>query len=75
MEAAAEHARNGDLAYFAEGKGAAQLAQLVKKRDEDGRSLLHSAAASGNLQLVQLIAEAGGPDLLTVTDDEVMHVP
>jgi 26S proteasome non-ATPase regulatory subunit 10 len=73
MEVAAEHARKGDLGYFVEGKGSAQLPQLVKRRDEDGRSLLHSAAASGNLQLAQLIADAGGPDLLTVTDDEVMH--
>ncbi|KAG2494023.1 hypothetical protein HYH03_007948 [Edaphochlamys debaryana] len=58
MEKAAQHARDGDLAYF-ESLPEDDLVRLCKRKDEDDRSLLHSAAGSGNLELVQLLVTKG----------------
>ena len=58
MEKAADAAREGDLPFFQQ-LPAAELARLVTKQDEDGRTLLHGAASCGNLQLLQLLLDAG----------------
>lgn len=72
MDKAAERARQGDLSYF-ESLGTAELERLSTRKDEDGRSLLHTAASSGSLELVELIAGHGGRALVNDKDDEVSH--
>ena len=69
MEQAADHARQGDQQYF-EGMEPAELSRLVKRTDEDGRSLLHAAAASGSMQLVQFLLDKGCRELIDGQDDE-----
>ena len=68
MERAAEAAREGNAQYFVNLNGD-DLQALVRKKDEDGRTLLHSAAVGGNIQLVQLLAEKN-PAAVTATDPE-----
>lgn len=58
MDRAAEEARAGNLQYF-HGLPADQLAPLVRSTDDDGRSLFHSACASGSLPLVQFLLDHG----------------
>ena len=66
----AAKARAGDLPFFeALDRRALEAASGLK--DEDERSLLHAASSSGNLSLVQMIAEAGGKKLVDDMDDEV----
>lgn len=69
MDKAAENARNGDLSFF-ESLDGAELSRLVKRTDEDGRSLLHAAASSGNLQLVQFLLDKGCREMVNTQDDE-----
>lgn len=69
MEKAGQHAREGDLQYISS-LPEDELARLCRRKDEDGRSLLHSASSSGNLELVQLIAGRGGKDMLHDSDEE-----
>jgi 26S proteasome non-ATPase regulatory subunit 10 len=69
MDKAAEKARTGDLSFF-ETLDGAELSRLVKRTDEDGRSLLHSAATSGNLQLVQFLLDNGCREMVNTQDDE-----
>jgi 26S proteasome non-ATPase regulatory subunit 10 len=68
MFEAAERARAGDLPYF-EALPEAELKTLLVGRDEDGRTLLHSAAAQGHLPLVQLLATAGAGKVVNKQDD------
>ena len=68
MEAAVEAARRGDAIYFA--LSADQLAAVVNSRDDDHRSLLHTAAAAGSLQTVQFLAEHGAKALVNDADEE-----
>ena len=68
MEPAAEAAREGNLQYF-QTLDVDELAALCRKRDEDRRSLLHSATASGNLELVQHLAERSPPDTVSGADE------
>lgn len=42
-----EKAAEGNLAYFAEYAAEEFEPKLAKHRDEDGRTLLHTAAAAG----------------------------
>ena len=53
---------------------AEELARLVKKQDEDGRTLLHSAATSGSLQLVQFLVDHGAAATVDSADEEVRQV-
>ncbi len=69
MDKASEKARDGELSYF-ETLDGAELSRLVKRTDDDGRSLLHAAASSGNLQLVQLLFDKGGHEMVNIQDDE-----
>jgi len=55
LRAYAEAARLGNLKYFEERQ--TQLGELAGQTDEDGRSLLHLAAASGNVPLLSLLAQ------------------
>lgn len=71
MDKAAERAREGDLAYF-ESLPADELNRLCRRKDEDCRSLLHNAAMSGCLELVQLLVTGGGAAAaVNDKDDEV----
>jgi 26S proteasome non-ATPase regulatory subunit 10 len=70
MDAAAEHARKGNLQYFSEGSPSEELQTLAAKKDEDGRSLLHSSAAGGNELLVDMFLQASPPEFLDAADDE-----
>lgn len=65
-----EAARRGDVLHFA-GLPADQVAPLLRQRDEDRRSLLHTAAASGSLELVQWLADHGAASAVNDADDEV----
>lgn len=69
MEKLADACRNGDLATI-QAVPADELWRLCRKQDEDGRSLLHSAAASGNLELVQYLVDHGAASQLNVADED-----
>lgn len=70
MYEAASKAREGDTAYF-DGLAGPELSALVVGRDEDGRTLLHTAAATGNMPLVDLLAQHGAAKVVNKQDDEV----
>ncbi|KIY95090.1 hypothetical protein MNEG_12872 [Monoraphidium neglectum] len=69
MYEASARARVGDVPYFG-GLAPAELEFLVTAKDEDGRTLLHTAAANGHLQLLQLLANAGAGKVANKQDDE-----
>lgn len=69
MDEAAARARQGDLPFF-ESLDDNTLSQLVKKRDEDGRTLLHGAASAGNLLLCQHLVSKGAAAVVNEADDE-----
>jgi ankyrin repeat protein len=70
MYEAAAKARDGDLAYF-RALSEVELTSLVVGRDEDGRTLLHTAAARGDLDLMVLLLGAGSAKVASKHDDEV----
>lgn len=70
MYEAAAKARAGDLAYF-QAMPAIELGSLLVGRDEDGRTLLHTAAAEGHMELLQLLIAAGSAKVVNKHDDEV----
>ena len=71
MERAAEEARAGNLLYF-QGLPADRLAPLLRRADADGRSLFHSACASGSLPLAQFLLDHGAPaEQAKQADEEV----
>lgn len=70
MDKAVEAARTADLGYFQALEPDA-LQKLCKKKDEDQRSLFHTACANGNLELVQLLGANGGLRQVNDEDDEV----
>lgn len=70
MYDAAVKAREGDVQYF-QNMPAAELNSLLVGRDEDGRTLLHTAAAQGHLKLLQLLIDAGAAKVASKHDDEV----
>lgn len=70
MYEAAVKAREGDLAYF-KGLTDIELHSLLVGRDEDGRTLLHTAAALGHMELLQLLIAAGSAKVASKHDDEV----
>lgn len=73
MELAAEKAREGAAAYFDGLASAEEMARLCapRSRDEDGRTLLHSAAVGGNLELLRTVADRGGAAAVNAQDEEV----
>lgn len=70
MFEAAGHAREGDVAYF-KALTPAELSSLIVGRDEDGRTLFHTAAANGHLELLDLLAGSGATKVAEKQDDEV----
>uniref|UniRef100_A0A383VDF3 Uncharacterized protein n=1 Tax=Tetradesmus obliquus TaxID=3088 RepID=A0A383VDF3_TETOB len=69
MFEAAGHAREGDVAYF-KALTPAELSSLIVGRDEDGRTLFHTAAANGHLELLDLLAGSGATKVAEKQDDE-----
>lgn len=69
MQRAADAAREGNAQYFLD-LSAEGLQELCPRKDEDGRTLLHSAAVGGNLQLISLLVERCGKDAVTLADPE-----
>lgn len=72
MERAVEAARQGDLSYFSP-LPADELSKLLKLKDEDQRSLLHTACGS-NLGLVQFLAVRGAQQHVNDVDEEVGRI-
>ena len=71
-QADVDAARKGDLQHFQCLDDAGQLSAFAGKKDEDGRSLLHTACTSGSLDLVQLIVDrCDGKAVVNDADDEV----
>jgi ankyrin repeat protein len=70
MFEASARARAGDVPYFG-GLAPGELEFLVNGKDEDGRTLLHTAAANGHLELLELLARAGAGKVVNKPDDEV----
>lgn len=70
MYEAAGKARDGNLDYF-KAMSAPELGSLIVGRDEDGRTLFHTAAAEGHLELLQLLIAAGSAKVCNKHDDEV----
>lgn len=70
MDKACEEARNGNMEYITS-VAEPDLARLVDKRDEDGRSLLHAAASGGSAALVNFLIEKGAAPSVKQADDEV----
>lgn len=70
MYEAAQHARAGDIDYF-RNLAPQEIQVLIVGRDEDGRTLLHTAAAGGHTALVELLAEGGAGKVVNKQDDEV----
>lgn len=69
MERAVEAARQGDLLYFSS-LPAAELAVLIQRRDDDERSLLHTACSTPNTDLVHFLADHGAAPCVTWVDEE-----
>lgn len=70
MDQAVEQARQGNVEYFQQ-LSPDTLGRLQQSKDEDGRSLLHAAAASGSLPLCELLHDKGGQASVNQQDDEV----
>lgn len=71
MFEAAEKAREGDVAYF-KSLTPVELTSLLVGRDEDGRTLFHTAAAEGHLELLNVLIAAGSAKVANKHDDEVI---
>ena len=71
MQNAAEACRKGDLDAIATLDQQGNLQSLILSTDEDGRTLLHSAAASGNLRLLDFLVQKGAGQSVNTADDEV----
>lgn len=69
MERAAEAAREGNAQYFFD-LGDDELIKLSQKKDEDGRTILHSAVVGGNMLLVQRLIERCGNEKINAQDSE-----
>jgi hypothetical protein len=70
MYEAAERAREGDVDYF-RSLAPQELSSLIVGRDEDGRTLFHTAAANGHMELLELLAGSGATKVANKQDDEV----
>lgn len=71
MYEAAVKAREGDVAYF-QSLTPVELTSLLVGRDEDGRTLFHTAAAEGHLELLNVLIAAGSAKVANKHDDEVI---
>ena len=71
MQSAAEACRKGDLEAIETLDQQGNLQNLISSTDEDERTLLHSAAASGTLQLLDFLVQKGAGQSVNAADDEV----
>ncbi len=71
MQSVAEACRKGDLEAIKTLDQQGNLQSLISSTDEDGRTLLHSAASSGNLQLLDFLVQKGAGQSVNTADDEV----
>jgi len=63
--------REGDVEYF-RSLTPQELSSLIVGRDEDGRTLFHTAAANGHMELLELLAGSGATKVANKQDDEVI---
>lgn len=69
MQEASERARDGDLEYF-QSLEIESLKALCRARDEDGRSLLHSAVVARSLPLFELFLRTSEENQLEVLNGQ-----
>lgn len=62
-------AREGNISYF-QSLPDEELKVLCRKKDEDGRSLLHWACTSGNVDIVRLSIEKSEPSTRGAQDED-----
>lgn len=65
----ADAAREGDIATF-QALDHTTLNSLATKRDEDGRTLLHSCAGGGSIAIFQLLIDAGHHPAINLSDED-----
>ena len=65
----ANAAREGNMATF-QALECTNLRSLATARDEDGRTLLHSCAASGFTAILQLLIDAGHHPAINLSDED-----
>ena len=70
LERALQAAQQGNFSFI-ESISRADLTQLLQKSDEDGRTLVHAAAAAGQTQLLSYLLSSGGEQCVNRCDDEV----
>lgn len=70
LERALQAAQQGNFSFI-ESISAVDLSQLLQKSDEDGRTLVHAAAAAGQTQLLLYLLNSGGQPCVNRCDDEV----
>ena len=70
LERALQAAQQGNFSFI-ESISRADLTQLLQKSDEDGRTLVHAAAAAGQTQLLSYLLSSGGEQCVVRCDDEV----
>lgn len=68
-----QEAREGNLEYISS-ISSPEMQRLIKGRDEDGRSLLHSAVSGGSAALVDYLIQNGAAGDVNSADDEVQPV-
>ena len=71
LERALQAAQQGNFSFI-ESMAMSDLTQLLQKNDEDGRTLVHAAAAAGQTQLLVYLLSNGGEQCVNRCDDEVM---
>ncbi|KAK9808206.1 hypothetical protein WJX73_008592 [Symbiochloris irregularis] len=69
LERATEAVRKGDIATL-QGLPPEQLRKANSTLDEDGRSILHAAAAGGNKQILHWLLQHGAEQNVSLADDE-----
>lgn len=65
-------AESGDVEFF-KNLPAEELQALTRKRNEDGRTVVHLAAAAGNREILELLLKSlggGAKDIIDTSDDE-----
>lgn len=66
---AEQAAASGNLAFFSALSDDA-VGAAVRRRDEDGRTVLHAASAGGHSEVVDYLLQRGGKAVVNTADDE-----